>query len=91
MIEVPRLSIRAVRERLADVVDEAERDRPTIILRRGRPVAAVVPLEVLQRFAELEEREINRIIDERAQAHTANSANPVPLEDVLRETVSRER
>ncbi|WP_285597607.1 type II toxin-antitoxin system Phd/YefM family antitoxin [Kineosporia sp. NBRC 101731] len=98
MIDLPRLSIRDVRERLADVVDEACHDRPTVITRRGRPVAALVPIDILRRYLELEEREINRIIDERICGHpqsegeTEDSGAPagaVPLETVLRETASR--
>ncbi|MCD5354997.1 type II toxin-antitoxin system Phd/YefM family antitoxin [Kineosporia mesophila] len=100
MIDLPRRSVRDVRERLADVVDEACHDRPTVITRRGRPVAALVPIDTLRRYLELEEREINRIIDERMSGHLQNEdesgeaggrtpAGAVPLETVLRETVSR--
>ncbi|MGP4112133.1 type II toxin-antitoxin system Phd/YefM family antitoxin [Streptomyces sp. 4N509B] len=79
-------SVRDVRAHLADVVERADRDdEPTVITRRGKPVAAVVSIEVLRRYQEWEEREINRIVDERM----ANRSAGIPLEDVLRETLER--
>jgi prevent-host-death family protein len=87
MIELPRLSIREARARLAEVVDHADRDQPTVITRRGVPAAAVVSVDILRRYLELEEREVNLIIDERM---SARSGAAVPVEDVLRETLSRD-
>lgn len=78
MTELPQESIRDLRAHLADVVERADRHhQPTVITRRGRPVAAVVSIDVLRRYQELEEQELNR------------SAG-IPLEDVLRETLSRD-
>ncbi|MGH3664315.1 MAG: type II toxin-antitoxin system Phd/YefM family antitoxin [Micromonosporaceae bacterium] len=86
MTEVPSESIRDVRVHLADIVERADRDdQPTVITRRGKPVAAVVSIEVLRRYQEWEEREINRIIDERM----ANRSAGIPLEDVIEETRAR--
>jgi prevent-host-death family protein len=87
VIELPRLSIRDARSGLADVVDKAARDQPTVLTRRGIPVAAVVSIDILRRYLELEEREINLIIDER---RSEGSEAAVPLDDVLRETLSRD-
>ncbi|MEU6757173.1 type II toxin-antitoxin system prevent-host-death family antitoxin [Streptomyces sp. NPDC046685] len=53
--------------------------------RRGKEVAAVVSIEVRRTYMEWEEREINRIIDERM----ANPASGVPIEDIMRETLAR--
>lgn len=79
-------SIRDVRGHLADVVDRADRDdEPTVITRRGKPVAAVVPIDFLRRYQEWEEREINRIVDERMSSRAA----AVPMEDVIQETLAR--
>src|SRR5689334_11315409 len=94
MDDLPRLSIREARARLADVVDQADRDQPTVITRRGRPVAAVVPVQILRRYLELEEREINRVVDERMAERAGGTPEglpdgAVPLEDVMRETLSR--
>lgn len=86
MTQMPIKSIRDVRAHLAEVVERADReDTPTVITRRGRQVAAVVSIEVLRRYQEWEEREINRIIDERM----ANPAVGIPIEDVMRETLER--
>lgn len=83
---LPIESIRDVRAHLAEVVERADRDDlPTVITRRGKQVAAVVSIEVLRKYQEWEEREINRIIDERM----ANPAPGVPIEDVMRETLAR--
>ncbi|NYS18710.1 type II toxin-antitoxin system Phd/YefM family antitoxin [Streptomyces sp. SJ1-7] len=83
---LPIESIRDVRAHLAEVVERADRDdTPTVITRRGKQIAAVVSIEVLRRYQEWEEREINRIIDER----TANPAPGIPIEDIMRETLAR--
>lgn len=86
MTQMPIESIRDVRAHLADVVERADRDDvPTVITRRGKQVAAVVSIGVLRKYQEWEEREINRIIDERM----ADPAPGVPIEDVMRETLAR--
>ncbi|MFB9349996.1 type II toxin-antitoxin system Phd/YefM family antitoxin [Streptomyces heliomycini] len=86
MTQMPMESIRDVRAHLAEVVERADRDdTPTVITRRGGQVAAVVSTEVLRRYQEWEEREINRIIDERM----AYPAAGIPIEDVMRETLER--
>jgi prevent-host-death family protein len=83
---MPTESIRDLRAHLAEVVERADRDeQPTVVTRRGRPVAAVVPIEMLERYLGWEERELNRIIDERMAERSA----AVPLEDVIAETLAR--
>ncbi|MFE9598959.1 type II toxin-antitoxin system Phd/YefM family antitoxin [Streptomyces hokutonensis] len=83
---LPTESIRDVRAHLADVVERADRDDvPTVIARRGKEVAAVVSIEVLRKYQEWEEREINRIIDERM----ANPTSGTPIEDIMKETLAR--
>jgi len=59
-------SIREVRDSLADVVDRATHDEPTIITRRGREVAAVVPIELLREWRTWEEERVVRLVAERA-------------------------
>jgi prevent-host-death family protein len=84
--EMPSESVRDIRSHLADVVDRADRDdQATVITRRGKPVAAVVPIEVLRKYQEWEEREINRIVDERMSSRSA----AIPIEDVIQETLAR--
>ncbi|MFG2223768.1 type II toxin-antitoxin system Phd/YefM family antitoxin [Streptomyces sp. NPDC048644] len=86
MTQTPIESIRDVRAHLAEVVERADRDdQPTVITRRGKEVAAVVSIDVLRKYQQWEEREMNRIIDERM----ANRAPAVPIEDVMRETLER--
>jgi prevent-host-death family protein len=86
MTQMPIESIRDVRAHLAEVVERADRDdQPTVITRRGKEVAAVVSIEVLRKYQQWEEREINRIIDERM----ADRSPGVPIEEVMRETLAR--
>ena len=86
MTEMPIESIRDVRAHLAEVVERADRDdTPTVITRRGKQVAAVVSMEVLRKYQEWEEREINRLIDERMASRSAG----IPIEDVMKETLAR--
>ncbi|MBO4257268.1 type II toxin-antitoxin system Phd/YefM family antitoxin [Streptomyces griseorubiginosus] len=86
MTQMPRESIRDVRAHLAEVVARADRDdQPTIITRRGKEVAAVVSIDVLRKYQQWDEREINRIIEERM----ANASPGIPIEDVMRETLAR--
>ena len=86
MSELPSESIRHVRSHLADVVDRADRDdQATVIMRRGKPVAAVVPIAVLRKYHEWEEQEINRIVDDRMSSRSA----AIPMEDVIQETLAR--
>ncbi|GAA1111357.1 hypothetical protein GCM10009605_51990 [Nocardiopsis composta] len=86
MSEMPVESIRQVRDHLADVVDRADReDEPTVITRRGKEVAAVVPIDMLRRFQEYEEQAIIRMVRERM----ANPEPGIPLEEVMAETLAR--
>ncbi|WP_030747153.1 type II toxin-antitoxin system Phd/YefM family antitoxin [Streptomyces griseus] len=83
---LPIESVRDVRAHLAEVVEYADRDDvPTVITRRGREVAAVVSIDVLRKYQEWEERETNRIIDERM----ANPVRDTSIEDIMRETLAR--
>ena len=86
MSELPTESVRDLRAHLAEVIERADRDdQATVITRRGKPVAAVVSIDVLRKYQEWEERELNRIIDERIADRSAR----VPLEDVIAETLAR--
>ena len=87
MSDVIHESIREARSHLAEIVDRADRgDEPTIITRRGREVAAVVPIELLHQFRRWEDEWANQLIDERM----ANRTPGVPLAEVLLETRARE-
>ena len=76
-------SIREVRENLADVIERATHDELTIITKRGREVAAVVPIEMVREYREWEEERVLRIINERRAA-----AQPgVPMEQIMNEVL----
>jgi prevent-host-death family protein len=45
MTKIPHKGSEEARNELPTLLEEAERGRPTIITRRGRPVAALVPLD----------------------------------------------
>ena len=77
--------VRTARSHLAEVIDRAA-ETPTIITRNGRQVAAVVSVDLLRRYQELDEAEVNRIIAERMR----NPAPGIPIEDVIRETMARD-
>ncbi|MCP3766808.1 MULTISPECIES: type II toxin-antitoxin system prevent-host-death family antitoxin [Streptomyces] len=63
---LPVESFRDVRAHAAEAVERADRDDvPTVITRRGKQAAAVVSIEVPPKSREREEREVNRVIDER--------------------------
>ncbi len=86
MSQMPIESIRDVRAHLADVVERADReDQPTVITRRGKQVAAVVSIDLLRKYQQWEEAEINRIVDERM----ASREPGIPLEDVMKGTLAR--
>ncbi|MFB7613444.1 type II toxin-antitoxin system Phd/YefM family antitoxin [Kitasatospora sp. NPDC056181] len=80
---IETVSVRQAREHLADVIDRAERDEPTVITRRGHEVAAVVPISLLREYQRWEEREILRLIEERRSEPT------YALEEVMAETLAR--
>jgi prevent-host-death family protein len=77
-------SVRTVREHFAEVIDRS-RDHPTVITRNSRPVAAVVSIELLRRYEELEDQEALRIIKERMSDRTPG----ISLGEVLAETMAR--
>ena len=86
MSELPTESIRDLRAHLAEVIERADRDdQATVITRRGKPVAAVVSIEVLRKYQAWDESELNRIVDERI----ADRSGRIPLEDVIAETLAR--
>lgn len=82
MSEMQVESIRQVRDHISDVVDRADReDSPTVITRRGKEVAAIVPIELLRRYQQLEEQEIMRMVKERM----SNPEPGFPMEQVMAE------
>lgn len=80
--ELPIESIREVRAHLADVVDRADRsDEPTIVTRRGKEVAAVVPIQMLRQYRIWEDQHYAKLVAKRMQS----PAEGIPLEQVMAE------
>jgi len=77
--------IRTVRGHLSEVIDRAA-TKPTVITRNGKRVAAIVSIDLLERFEELDDADLNRVLEERM----ANPAPGIPLESVIRETLARD-
>lgn len=83
--ELPIASIREVRNHLADIVDRADReDQPTVITRRGKQVAAIVPIDLLRKFQQYEEQAIIGMVQERMK----NTAAGIPMEEVMAELLA---
>jgi prevent-host-death family protein len=76
-------SVREVRENLADVVERAAHDELTIITKRGREVAAIVPIEMVREYREWEEERVLRIINERR----ASAQSGIPMEQIMNEVL----
>ena len=56
-----------------------------MITRQGKEVAAIVSIDTLRKFQAWEEREINRIVDERM----ANSGPGISIAEIIPETIER--
>lgn len=82
MPKTDKLSTAAARERFAEIVNRAAYAKDRLLLtRRGKAVAAVVPIEDLQALEELEDR-----LDEataRQRLREVERKGSVPLEEVL--------
>ncbi len=78
-------SIRRLRDGLADVIDRATHDELTVITRRGRKVAAVVPITMVDEWRRWEEEHVVAMVD-KAMADPRPS---IPMAEVLAETLAR--
>ncbi|MFL6075903.1 MAG: type II toxin-antitoxin system prevent-host-death family antitoxin [Mycobacteriales bacterium] len=82
---MPELSIREARNDLAEVVNRAAyRDEVTYVVRRGKPVAAVVPAEAAQTRAQAEAAAVVMAAADRAARDAANRSAAV-VADLRRE------
>lgn len=88
MTTAPELSTREARDKLADVVDDARHGEATVITSRGRRVAAVVPVDMLDEYEHLAEAADLAVIRERMDRVDAGEPT-VPLADVMAETLQR--
>jgi prevent-host-death family protein len=82
------MSTRETRDHFADRLEAARRGEATLITSRGRPVAALVPAELLDEYERLAEAEDLRLIDERISRYESGGTT-TPLSEVLAETLAR--
>ena len=83
-----RLNVSKAREEFPDLVNRAAYGKErTIVSRRGKDLAAVIPIEDLRLLERLTREEMDRIDLEDAQAalKEAEEKGTVPLRDLMRE------
>jgi len=83
-----RLSVSKAREEFPEVVNRAAYGKErTIVSRRGKDLAAVIPIEDLRLLERLAQEEIDRIDveDARAALKEAEEKGTSPLRDLVRE------
>lgn len=85
---VKTMTTRQVRDQLAGVVDAARGGEPTVVTQRGRRVAAIVPVEVLDDYERLVEQADLALIRERLARVDAGQAT-IPLAEILAESLAR--
>src|ERR1035437_8116917 len=82
-----RLNISKAREEFPDVVNRAAYGKErTIVSRRGKDLAAVIPIEDLRLLERLAREEVDRIDleDARAALAEAEEKGTIPLRDLMR-------
>ncbi len=82
------MTTRQVRDRLATVVDAARGGEPTIVTQRGRRVAAIVPIDLLDEYDRLVEAADTAVIRDRLARLEAGEPT-FSLAEVLAETLAR--
>ena len=83
-----RLNVSKAREEFPDLVNRAAYGKErTIVSRRGKDLAAVIPIEDLRLLERLASEEMERIDleDARASLREAEEKGTIPLRDLIRE------
>ncbi len=81
-----RLTVSKAKAEFADVVNRAVRAKErTVLSRRGKGVAAVVPIEDLRLLESLTQAEMDRQDIEDARKALAEGGKCVPLRELMRE------
>ena len=83
-----RLNVSKAREEFPDLVNRAAYGKErTIVSRRGKDLAAVIPIEDLRLLERLASEEMERVDleDARASLREAEEKGTVPLRDLIRE------
>jgi prevent-host-death family protein len=90
-----RLNVSKAREEFPEVVNRAAYGKErTIVSRRGKDLAAVIPMDDLRLLERLAQEEMGRqdLKDARAALREAKKKGTIPLRDLMRERErSRER
>jgi len=80
-----RLNVSKARDEFPEVVNRAAYAKErTIVSRRGKDVAAVIPMEDLRRLERLTREEEDRLDIEEARAALAERGRRVPLRDFMK-------
>jgi prevent-host-death family protein len=86
-IKMTRLNVSRAREEFPELVNRAAYGKErTIVSRRGKDLAAVIPIEDLRLLERLAREEMDRLDIESARAALAESGKNIPLRDFLHET-----
>lgn len=87
MAENPReLAVDELRDKLADVVDEAAfGGEVTYLTRHGRRLAAIVPVEAAEAAERWEDEQLHRMADEAVEEMARTGEKAIPLDEVRRE------
>jgi prevent-host-death family protein len=81
-----RLNVSKAREEFPDVVNRAAYGKErTIVSRRGKDMAAVIPIEDLQLLERLSREEMDRMDIETARAALAERGKNRSMRDLMRE------
>ncbi len=80
-----RLNVSKARDEFPDIVNRAAYAKErTIVSRRGKDVAAVIPMEDLRRLEHLTRKERDRLDIEEARTALAETGSRVTLRDFMR-------
>ena len=83
-----RLNVSKAREEFPEIVNRAAYGKErTIVSRRGKDLAAVIPMEDLRLLERLAQEELDRtdIEDARSALKEAEEKGTIPLRDLMRE------
>jgi prevent-host-death family protein len=81
-----RLNVTKAREEFPELVNRAAYGKErTIVSRRGKDLAAVIPMEDLFLLERLAREEMDRLDIESARAALAEPGDNIPLRDLMRE------
>jgi prevent-host-death family protein len=81
-----RLNVSKAREEFPDLVNRAAYGKErTIVSRRGKDMAAVIPIEDLQLLERLSREEMDRMDIETARAALAERGKNISMRDLMRE------